>query len=50
MGKTLSKAERYYCVSKEEFLAIVRALEHFHKYMYGKEFSLRADHADLRDF
>jgi hypothetical protein len=30
-SKTLSKAERYYCVTR-----LVRALEHIHK--YGQEF------------
>ena len=46
-SKTLSKPERNYCVTRRELLAIVRALVHFHKYLYGREFSLRTDHATL---
>ena len=46
-SKTLSKPERNYCVTRRELLATVRALEHFHKYLYGREFSLRTDDAAL---
>jgi hypothetical protein len=34
-SKTLNKPERNYCVTRWELLAIVRTLEHFHKYLYG---------------
>jgi hypothetical protein len=34
-SKTLNKAERNYCVTRRELLAMVRTLEHFHKYLYG---------------
>jgi hypothetical protein len=46
-SKTLSKAERNYCVTRRELLAIVKTLEHFHKYLYGQEFHLRKDHSAL---
>jgi phospholipid-translocating ATPase len=46
-GKTLNKAERNYCVTCQELLAIVRTLEHFHKYFYGQEFHPRMDHSLL---
>jgi hypothetical protein len=46
-SKTLSKAERNYCVTRRELLAIVKTLEHFHKYLYGQEFHLRTDHSAL---
>jgi hypothetical protein len=32
-SKTLNKAERNYCVTQRELLAILRTLEHFHKYL-----------------
>jgi hypothetical protein len=44
---TLNKAERNYCVTRRELLAIVRTLEQFHKYLYGQEFHLRMDHSAL---
>jgi hypothetical protein len=37
-GKTIYKAEENYCVTRWELLAIVKTLEHFHKYLYGQEF------------
>jgi hypothetical protein len=46
-SKTLNKAERNYCVTRRELLAIVSTLEHFHKYLYGQKFHLRTDHSAL---
>jgi hypothetical protein len=46
-SKTLSKAERNYCVTRRELLAIVKTLERFHNYLYGQEFHLRTDHSAL---
>jgi hypothetical protein len=46
-SKTLNKAERNYCTSRRELLAIMRTLEHFHKYFYGQEFHLHTDHLAL---
>jgi hypothetical protein len=34
-SKTLNKAERNYCITQRELLAIVKALAQFHKYLYG---------------
>jgi hypothetical protein len=39
----LSKADRNYCATRRELLAIVKIQEHFHKYLYGQEFHLRTD-------
>ncbi|GFW77832.1 hypothetical protein TNCV_3404071 [Trichonephila clavipes] len=46
-NKCLSKPERNYCVTRKELLAIVKAVEHFHPYLYGRRFLLRTDHALL---
>jgi hypothetical protein len=43
----LNKAERNYCVTQQELLAIVRTLQHLHKYLYGNEFHLHTDHSAL---
>ncbi|GFX91059.1 transposon Tf2-9 polyprotein [Trichonephila clavipes] len=46
-SKCLSKPERNYCVTRKELLAIVKAIEHFHHYLYGQKFLLRTEHASL---
>ncbi|GFQ74574.1 retrovirus-related Pol polyprotein from transposon 412 [Trichonephila clavata] len=46
-SKCLSKPERNYCVTRKELLAIVKAVENFHSYLYGWKFLLRTDHASL---
>jgi hypothetical protein len=46
-SKTLSKAERNYCVTRRDLLVIVKTLANFHKYLYGQEFHLRTDHSAL---
>lgn len=38
-SKTLLKPERNYCITRREY---------FHKYLYGCDFLLRTDHADLK--
>ena len=47
-SKTISEPERNYCVTRRELLAAVKAIEHFHKYLYGQHFILRTDHASLK--
>ncbi|GFT35149.1 retrovirus-related Pol polyprotein from transposon 297 [Trichonephila clavipes] len=46
-SKCLSKPERNYCVTRMELLAIVKAVEHFHRYLYGRRFLRRTDYASL---
>ncbi|GBM08967.1 Retrovirus-related Pol polyprotein from transposon 297 [Araneus ventricosus] len=46
-SKSLGKPERNYCVTRKELLAIVKSIEHFHHYFYGRKFLLRTDHASL---
>ena len=47
-SKCLSKAERRYCVTWRELLAIVNSVQQFHHYLYGQHFMVRTDHASLR--
>ena len=47
-SRVLSAPERCYCVTRRELLAIVKAVKHFHVYLYGRKFLLRTDHAALR--
>jgi transposase InsO family protein len=46
-SKTLSPAERNYCVTRRELLAVIEACKHFRPYLYGRKFKLRTDHASL---
>lgn len=46
-SKCLSKPERNYCVTRKELLAIIKAVENFHSYLYGRKLVLRTDHASL---
>lgn len=47
-SKTLNNAEKNYCVTRRELLAVVLATHHFHHYLFGRRFTLRTDHASLR--
>ncbi|GBM93813.1 Retrovirus-related Pol polyprotein from transposon 297 [Araneus ventricosus] len=47
-SKSLGKPEGNYCVTRKELLDIVKSIEHFHHYLYGRKFLLRTDHASLR--
>ncbi|CAC5420078.1 unnamed protein product [Mytilus coruscus] len=46
-SKSFSKAERQYCVTRRELLAIVMAVKYFHYYLYGVSFLVRTDHGAL---
>ena len=46
-SKHLNKAEMNYSAREKEMLAIVRSLEHFSLYLYGKPFKIRTDHRPL---
>lgn len=43
----VNKAERNYCITLRELIAILMTLKHFHKYLYGEELHLRTDHSTL---
>ena len=46
-SRTLSKAEKKYCVTSRELLAVVVSSEHFRRYLLGKQIFIRTDHASL---
>ena len=46
-SKTLTPAERNYCVTHRELLAVVKDVKHFRPYLCGQKFRLWTDHASL---
>ena len=47
-SRALSKPQRNYCTTRRKLLAVVRAIENFHPYLYGRKFTVRTDHASLQ--
>ena len=47
-SRSLAKAERGYCVTRKELLAVVYFVKFFKHYLYGTKFLLRTDHGSLR--
>jgi hypothetical protein len=46
-SKSLSRAERNYCTTFKELLAVVKFCKHFKHYLYGSPTIVRTDHASL---
>ncbi len=46
-SRVLTDVEKCYSQTEKEALAIVWAVEHFHLYLYGKDFTLITDHKPL---
>ena len=46
-SKMMSAEERNYCVTRQEMVAIIKAVKHFRPHLYGKKFLIRTDHASL---
>ena len=47
-SRTLNAAEKNYCTTRRELLAIVHFVEHYRHYLLGRKFILRTDHGSLR--
>ena len=47
-SRTLNKAERRYCVTRRELLAVVYFVQYFKHFMLGRKFTVRTDHSSLR--
>ena len=46
-SQTLSRPQKQYCVTRRELLAVIKSVQHFHHYLYGRHFTVRTDHAAL---
>ena len=42
-----SKAQRQYCVTRRELLAVILGVKHFHHYLYGTRFIVHTNHGSL---
>ena len=47
-SRTLTKAERKYCATRREMLALVWGVRQYRPYIYGQPFTARTDHNALR--
>ena len=47
-SRVLSKAERNYCATRKELLAVVTFIIYFRPYLLGHRFQLRTDHSSLQ--
>ena len=47
-SKVLNEAQRNYCPTRREFLAVVLSLQHFRHYLLGTKVILRTDHHSLK--
>ena len=47
-SQALSKPERNYYTTRQELLAIVKAIDHVHPFLYGQKFTIRTNHASLQ--
>ena len=46
-SRSLSRAEKNYCVTRKELLALIAANEHFNYFLYGQKFVIQTDHSAL---
>lgn len=45
---THAPSELKYSTTRKELLAVIKAVKHFRHYLYGREFTIRTDHASLK--
>ena len=46
-SRALNRAERNYCITEKELLAVGFFIEHFRQYLFGRKFLVRTDHQAL---
>ena len=46
-SRSLNKAERNYCITEKELLAVRYFIEYFRQYLLGRRFKVRSDHQAL---
>ena len=46
-SRALNKAERNYCITEKELLAVRFFIEYFRQYLLGRKFTIRTDHQAL---
>ena len=49
MSKALTETQSKYSNIEHEVLGIVTGVEHFHQYLFGKEFTLYTDHKPIEN-
>ena len=47
-SRTLEKAQRNYCCTRRELLAVVHFVRHFRPYLYGRRFTVRTNYSSLQ--
>ena len=47
-SRTLSKSERWYCVTRKELLSVITFIKHFRPFLLGHKFVLRTDYGSRR--
>jgi hypothetical protein len=47
-SKSLNETEQRYGITDKEGLAVIWAVQHFHKYLMGKKFTIITDHSALK--